>query len=348
MSDTDEIVLDSTRRLFESVFPHDEGNRRGTDWPAAAWDKAAELGLPLALLSENAGGFGLGPAAVQGILALAGRFAVPLPLGESMVATRLLGDAAIDVPEGPLTIAAAPADLKITWSGTEFHATGTLRRVPWAADCAGIVLVADLSDGPVLALLRPEDVTVRRGHNMAGDPRDTVMLDVSVAPDRVRASPVTASELKAQGAAIRAMQIAGSIGRVLELSVTYANERVQFGRPIGKFQAIQQNLAVMAGHSAASEGAAAMAASALLGEADPLAIAVAKVRTGEAAGIVASIAHQTHGAIGFTDEHTLHLHTRRLWAWRDEFGGETEWSRVLGSRVATVGADGLWPLVASL
>lgn len=349
MSDTDEIVLDSTRRLFEALYPPAEGNRRDdTAWPKAAWDKVAELGLPLALVPEESGGFGLGPAAAQGILALAGRYAVPLPLAESMIAARLLVGAGIETPEGPLTIAVAGARLEARRGDGQLSLSGRLPRVAWGADAAGIVLVADLADGAALALLLPQEVTVRGGRNMAGEPRDEIDIEATIPPERVRPSPIGAAELKAQGAAMRAMQLAGCLARVLEMSVAYANERVQFGRPIGKFQAIQQNLAVMAGQVAASEGAAALGASALLGEADPLVIAAAKVRAGEAAGIVASIAHQVHGAIGFADEHTLHLQTRRLWSWRDEYGAETEWSRVIGERVATAGADGFWPLVASL
>jgi len=67
------------------------------------------------------------------------------------------------------------------------------------------------------------------------------------------------------------------------------------------------------------------------------------VRVGEAAGIGASIAHQVHGAIGFTYEHALQFATRRLWSWRAEFGGESEWAAELGRSVAERGADALWP-----
>jgi acyl-CoA dehydrogenase len=69
---------------------------------------------------------------------------------------------------------------------------------------------------------------------------------------------------------------------------------------------------------------------------------VAKVRVGEAAGAGCSIAHQTHGAIGFTYEHSLHFSTRRLWSWRAEFGAEGVWAAELGRRAAARGADQLW------
>ena len=58
------------------------------------------------------------------------------------------------------------------------------------------------------------------------------------------------------------------------------------------------------------------------------------MRVGEAAGTGAAIAHQVHGAMGFTYEHTLHHATRRLWAWREEFGNETYWAMRLGRMVA--------------
>jgi acyl-CoA dehydrogenase len=135
--------------------------------------------------------------------------------------------------------------------------------------------------------------------------------------------------------------------RLLASSVQYAQERVQFGRPIGKFQAVQQNLAALAGQAAAAIAAADGAIEAAARDLRSPLIAAGKIRTGEAAGIGAAIAHQVHGAIGFTQEHSLHYSTRRLWSWRDEFGNEAEWSRRLGIRVAKAGADGLWTMITA-
>ena len=137
--------------------------------------------------------------------------------------------------------------------------------------------------------------------------------------------------------------MAGALERTLEYALTYANERVQFGRPIGKFQAIQHLLAVLAGHVAASSAAADAAVEASETAPDEFMVAVAKARIGEAAGKSAEIAHQVHGAMGYTREHNLHYVTRRLWAWRDEFGNETHWQVKLGRMVAAKGADALWP-----
>jgi alkylation response protein AidB-like acyl-CoA dehydrogenase len=134
--------------------------------------------------------------------------------------------------------------------------------------------------------------------------------------------------------------------------VEYANERVAFQRPIAKFQAVQHNLARLAGEVAVAIAASASAADAIAAneafdDGVFLEAASAKIRVAEAAGEGALIAHQVLGAIGFTREHTLHRFTRRLWAWRDDFGNESAWAAKLGSLIAAKGSDGLWPMLAA-
>jgi acyl-CoA dehydrogenase len=136
--------------------------------------------------------------------------------------------------------------------------------------------------------------------------------------------------------------MAGALAGMLQQSVRYVTERRQFGRPIGAFQAIQHALAVLAGHAAAA-GIASEHAFRAADRGEPeLEVAAAKIRVGEAAGIAAGIAHQVHGAIGFTYEHSLHFWTRRLWSWRAEFGSESRWAAELGRAVVGRGADALW------
>src|SRR5207245_5198653 len=145
------------------------------------------------------------------------------------------------------------------------------------------------------------------------------------------------------GALVRSAQMAGGLEFLLAQTVKYVSERKQFGRPIGSFQTIQHQAAILAGHAAAAGIAAATAFRAADRGDAAFDIAVAKVRAGEAAGLGAGIAHQCHGAIGFTYEHSLHFVTRRLWSWRAEFGAESEWAGALGRDIALRGADGLWP-----
>jgi len=154
------------------------------------------------------------------------------------------------------------------------------------------------------------------------------------------------------GSVIRSVQIAAALQAVLSLSVAYANERIAFERPIGKFQAVQQNLARLAGEVAAALAVSGSAADTIT-QADAskdalfLEAASAKIRTAEAATEGAAIAHQVLGAIGFTEEHVLHRFTLRMLSWRDDFGNESYWAAELGRRVVRRGADEFWPLVAS-
>ncbi len=158
------------------------------------------------------------------------------------------------------------------------------------------------------------------------------------------------AEVYRRGALSRAMLMAGALERALDTALTYVQERKQFGRQISKFQAVQQQMAVLAGQVAAA-GAAAEAGAEALSNPDPelreLLIAVAKTRAGDAATMAAEIAHQVHGAIGFTQEYALQLSTRRLWSWRDEFGPETAWAARVGAIVCARGADALWPTLTA-
>lgn len=137
-------------------------------------------------------------------------------------------------------------------------------------------------------------------------------------------------------------QIAGALDAALALSVAYVNERQQFGRPLAKFQAVQQSLATFACEAAAANCAAMGAAQALdRGEAG-FEVAAAKLRANRAVQVGTTVAHQVHGAIGFTQEYTLQHLTRRLWQWRSEYGNDAYWSARLASSVIERGADHFW------
>jgi alkylation response protein AidB-like acyl-CoA dehydrogenase len=135
--------------------------------------------------------------------------------------------------------------------------------------------------------------------------------------------------------------IAGAMQRVLEMSIDYANTRTQFGKRLGQFQAVQHMLAVMSEQVATAAAAADMARNAIL-PINLIALAAAKATASEAAGSVAMLAHQIHGAIGITREHSLQLYTRRLWSWRDEFGAEDEWNAIIGSDLLSGNDTPVW------
>jgi len=289
------------------------------EWPAALWRELENVGLVRAALPESAGGPGLDFGDAMVALRRTAYHALPVPLAETMIAGRLLVAAGLPVPEGPLTVAA-----------------GEAKRVPWGGQCAHVVVVGD--DGIGLAAKPPVELAEK---NLAGEPR----VQLRLAATMLTKLPKARERLLLEGALARSVQMAGALERALAYALTYASERVQFGRPIGKFQAVQHMLAQLAGQAAAASAAADAAVEASSGAPDEFMVAVAKARAGEAAGKGAEIAHQVHGAMGFTREHNLHYVTRRLWSWRDEFGNEAHWQMRLGRMVAAKGADALWPML---
>jgi acyl-CoA dehydrogenase len=219
--------------------------------------------------------------------------------------------------------------------------------VPWGRFVGGVAVIAEVEGQSFLATVeRPKKVEY--GTNLALEPRDTLFFDIDILDSAIARSIHGPEQVRLMGAAVRTLSMAGALDRVLEMTVGYVGERVQFGRPLSKFQAIQQSMAVVASQVAAANGAAGLAAEALAGPLSAGRIAAAKIRCGEAAGIVASLAHQMHGAIGFSYEHRLHFFTKRLWSWRDEFGCETEWARTLGADLLLQGPDGLWPFITAI
>ncbi len=357
MRDETRMLLESMNRLFEDHCTKAvaDGAETGT-FPAALWQAVSETGVPLAALPESAGGADAEWSDLYAVLRVAGRFAAPIPLAETMLAAWVASAAGLEVSEQPMTVGPVRAGDRLTLErdGNGWRLSGRASRLPWATDAAQIVLLADGPDGAMaVALDGAAGAEVTAGRNMAGEPRDTLGFSaLRVAGDAVAptAAGIDRAALYRRGALARAVLMAGAMERALDTAVTYAGERKQFGRPIGKFQAVQQNLAVMAGQVAAA-GAAADAGVEALSIDDPakqeFLIAIAKTRVGDAATLASEIAHQVHGAIGFTKEYSLQLSTRRLWSWRDEFGGEAEWAAKVGAYVCAGGADALWPTLTN-
>ncbi|TWA63481.1 acyl-CoA dehydrogenase [Azospirillum baldaniorum] len=353
MSETSQIVRDTANRLFtERISPQRLLGAETGAWLGEEWTLIEEMGLPLAMVGEEHGGVGLDDVDAAMVIRVAGANAVPLPLAETMLANRFLAAAGLPLSSGPATVAPVrPTDrFHLERAGGGWNLSGTAHRVPWARSAQTVLVLAEAGGQTFAIRLGDGQVRTECAHNLAVEPRDSLFVDGPVPDTAVAPLPegTGIGDLMAMGAALRTAAMAGAIGRVLEMTVGYANERTQFGRPIGKFQAIQQSLAVMAGHAAAASGAADLAAEGLSQGARSLTVAVGKARAGEAAGVVATIAHQVHGAIGFTHEHSLHFLTKRLWSWRDEFGNEAHWNRLFGQRMAEAGADGVWPLIAAL
>ena len=354
MSDSDNMIVDMTTRIFEDLCdPQTINNARDISWKEPLWTSLQDAGLTAAFVPEELGGAGIDLTDGFEILRVAGRFAVPSPLAETMLAGWLLAKGGIGFPGGRMTVAPVRDRDRLTL-GEDGKLSGTARGVPFARESDALAVLAWRGDHATIALVDRTACGIAEGRSLADDAKDDVVLD-GVAPTEVgdAAEGIDEHALQMMGALARSCEITGALERMLEISVQYSQDRVAFERPISRFQAVQHNLARLAGEVAASVCASGSAADALqrsggaFDEGVFLEIAAAKIRTGEAAGEGAAIAHQVHGAIGFTMEHVLHRFSRRVWAWRDEFGSESVWAVRLGNAVAARGGDDLWSMLAA-
>jgi acyl-CoA dehydrogenase len=300
-----------------------------------AFAELAAQGWTRVGLAAELGGNGGTLADAADVAVAATYLGAATPLADQvLIANAGAGLLGITVPEAATCVLPAIAD------------AGRATCVPWAS-WASHLLVADRTGG--VALVAARDARVTAGTNLAGLPSDAMELDLAVDG----AGGADAAALLMQlGALARSVQIAAALRRCQDLSVSYARQRRQFGRTLAELPAIQQELAALAGEVAAAEAASSAAVASVAARAasaGPMtpsssaarAVAAAKVRAGLAATAGARSAHQLHGAIGITMEYELHVHTRSLWAWRDEYGAERTWAQRLGETVRAA-PDGLW------
>jgi acyl-CoA dehydrogenase len=313
MNDDTEQFADALRDLLaDHCMPHHVREIEAGGSPRALWDALEGSGFADALLPEDRGGAALALADAFALFELCGSFALPVPLAETMVARALLAAAGVAPPAGSIALARLQPQ---SGGGAVCERVACGRTADW-----------------VLALKGEGGVLLPTG---AATKSDAVfVLDATLTWSEAAlagAEAVPASfDLRVLQAGVAAAQLSGALMEVFERTLRYANDRNQFGRPIGKFQAIQHQLAVISEHVFAARMAAQIGCRATGIVPDRLRVAVAKARTGEAALEVASLSHSIHGAIGFTAEFDLQLFTRRLHAWRQAGGSEAYWQDVLG------------------
>ena len=350
MNETSLILAQMVDRLFADhvdmalLAAASEGH-----WAQELWTLVEQQGLPGVLVPEEQGGMGASFHDAFVIARATGRHRASVPLPETMAAGWLLAMAGIKLPDGPLTLAEVqPGDkCQLDRSGLNWRLTGSIRRVAWGRVANSIVLALRQDGKTLIVQAACSGAVIERAANLAGEFRDTLTFHnhpVEVTPWN---HAFTDDPVAVIGAMMRSGQMAGALDDVLARSVVYVGERQQFGRPIGKQQAVQQNLAILAEEVAATE-AAAEAAFLAFDRGDPeFLVSVAKIRAGIAVSQAVGIAHQVHGAIGFAREHPLHTSTLRLMSWRTEFGGDRRWAVALGQRVLAYGADGFWPHITA-
>ncbi|MFT4085407.1 MAG: acyl-CoA dehydrogenase family protein [Nocardioides sp.] len=291
----------------------------------AHWAKLDELGLVRLTGTEAAGGSGAGWHEAATLHRLAGYHGVALPLVEhDLLAGWLLERLDLKLDDRVTSLGVAEAGAVTVAYGR--HADRVLVLSRRGADWT----LTDL-DG--------RDLSWQEAENLAHEPRDLLRAEPSTAS--AAGTPVPddlIEELGLRGALARATQLCGALDRSVELATEHASVRIQFGRPLLRFQAVQALLADSAAEAALAQAAALAAVRAM---ADPdtgqaerrRAVTVAKSCASHAAGVVCRNAHQVLGAIGYTSEHALHRSTGRLLAWRREYGTRDEWD---GRQLAAV------------
>jgi len=318
---TDWLLLDSARRLLADTCTYEAVQAaETTGWSDPIWGALQRSGYTdmTSIELEDA----------VGLLTLAGEHAAPVPLAEATLAGWLLGTA----PGGRVSVAPG-GELRFDGGAV----TGTSRRVPWGRAVERVVVVID--DRAVV--LPAAGATIEPQANLAGEPRDLLRFD-RARPEDIRPTDQDVREL---GALTRAAMMSGALTAMARLTIAYAGERRQFGRPIAGFQAVQQHLVSIAQDASLVAMAVQGAARAAQQRRAGFEIAAAKVLASQAALTATRAAHQVHGAMGMTQEYRLHHFSRRLWVWRSEYGDEQYWSRRLGEAVAEAGADQLYPLI---
>jgi len=355
----DELLTDSAENLFASTCTFDAVQAaEEAGWAPDIWGAVAEAGFAWIGLPEEAGGSGGTLLDAAEVVRIAGANAAPIPLAETaMLGGWLLAEGGLELPDGPVTTIPTSNDGQLhatVDAGGSVTLDGVAARVPWARQSDRIAAVVDVDGRELIVAVDPDAVAIEPATNLAGEPRPTVVFDGVVVPAERVADGGDGSNLAARlelrGALSRVMLMAGALGAMSRLTVGYAGERQQFGRPVGRFQAVQQHLVWGAQDAALVEmGAQVAAARASARGVEEAVFEIASARTvaDECAGTATRGSHQAHGAMGMTQEYALHHLSRRLWSWRREWSAGGRWADRVGAAAERAGADGLYPLIAA-
>lgn len=334
--DTDLLAM--MESVFASFAPRVGGELSAVEFDPKLWSELTDLGLARLTGGEQAGGSGGSWFDAAGLLGTAAASAVPVPVVEhDLIAGWLLESAGMPIDDGLMTAAFVDS-------------CGTARAVPWARSADRLVLVKPVSTSSwAVCSVAASTIRIDNGRNLAGEHRDTVHVDLD-AQQWVTVSGGVGNEMVLRGALARSLQICGALEKILELCITHAITRTQFGRPLSKFQAVQHMVADIASETAlarmAADAAVAKVVRSEWGDDGVLfAIAVAKSCAGHAVSSIVRQAHQIHGAIGTTNEHQLHRYTKSVLSWRSEYGSVRSWDNILTEAAIASASGNLWSLI---
>ena len=334
----DALLVETIEQLLSDISTPAEVEHAETDggWSSRTWAALSAAGFPWVGIEESRGGSGGTLADTAALLHAAGRFSVSAPLAETaMVAGWLLAASDLPLPDGPLSAISEPAVV----DGGRLRVDGI---AAWGRQAQQ--LVAATADGHVVAL-DPDQVTVSRGANLAGEARDRITAELRLDDVDHGRVPGAYDRLLDRGATSRAIMAAGALDAIATMTIDYTHARHQFGRPVARFQAVQQHLVVVTQSAVRARMAADTAVRSLAAGSVGIDVAAARVVIDDAIALGTEAAHQAHGAMGVTREYPLHQSTRRLWSWRHEWGTTRHWRRSLGRSVVDAGPDRLFALI---
>jgi alkylation response protein AidB-like acyl-CoA dehydrogenase len=348
-----EQLRDSVRDFLAATFPSAAVRAAidGGGFDRAAWRSLSQsLGFTGICIPERYGGAGCTFRELGVVLEEFGAVLAPVPLLSTVVAAAAIIAGDRDEPKEALLPALAAGQtvatvilgvgpsLSAVPAGGAWAVSGTAGHVPDAAQADLFVVAAAVDGGPQVALLAVEakaaGVAVRPLNALDGT-RQIAAVELAGAPatllgdgqdllDRVRAAQLVAIACEQVGAA----------ARCLEMIVGYAKTRVQFGVPIGSFQAIKHRCADLLVELEAARSIAYHARDQLAeGVTDMATVSAAASWCAETYVHIAQETVQLHGGIGFTWEHDAHLHVRRARADQLLYGTPREHRRTLAERV---------------
>ncbi len=325
LSDDQVALRDGARELLDGVSTPEavrEVVEAGGGSSDRIWAAMVEQGWLGVALPEDRGGLGFGVVELAVLLEEIGRHATPAPFASTVLAVDALDAAgrADDVERlvagdalGTVAWSARPDAVRARQEPGGWVLDGRPDPVLWAPSASLVAVVAATSDGP--ALFR---VDLDAGGRPPAEPaidrtRELGWLELDATPAEMLGGTDAVEALTDRGAVFAAAEMLGGAARVLDMTVEYAKDRVQFGRPIGSFQAIKHRCADMLVDVEGMRSTVYWAAW-CIGAGDPeasVAASTAKVWTSDASKRVMASGLQVHGGIGFTWEHDLHLFLKR-------------------------------------
>lgn len=339
MSEMKDMILEVVEKMLkdnvekETVDLLEEGK-----WASDVWSILQNNEMLNVAVGEQHGGAGGDLDDLLSLYKLIGKYAVPVPFVEHTLANYLLEYVGCTPSIKNTTVVIDELQALILKDGL---VNGSLNDVPWARHVEELVTLAASEKELYLVKLSLANASITPQANLAAEPRDIVTLKEHAINEQVLINDEQLAHIKKLITATAVATMSGAIEKAYNLTIRYSKEREQFGRPIHRFQLVQQHIAILAGEAAITEASVDNMITSLSEARENNEVAFARLRIDESSKLVATAAHQVHAAIGVTHEHSLHHYTRRLWAWRDEGYTSHYWKKQLAQSLLQSERD-LW------